>query len=256
MASAGLAVRGATPRGGDLHAHLRRHRDVEPGQGRSALKQLGIPGAKLDEGQRALLLEDRRALRVEFRARTRGGAPRPRAARAGSRACASAGRDRPRAARHHILSRAGAALPDRIRRLAGWRQSHPHRVARLHGRLRARGSRQRARSAATCCTTHYASARRNDTDTPARAAVAPPVPDRSGLGAGPRYGRKQAPRRHRHGTRALREADRERAVATADVHLSCRRRIGRQAGVAADLLGNDGLARELLRSCPAIAPRR
>jgi hypothetical protein len=87
-------------------------------------------------------LEDRRALCVEFRARTRGVAPRPRRARRSRKpALRLGGIDHAR--RAALLSRAGAALPDRIRRLAGWGQSHPHRVARLHGRLRARGLCQR-----------------------------------------------------------------------------------------------------------------
>src|SRR6185295_14267248 len=50
----------------------------------------------------------------------------------------------------------------------------------------------------------------------------------------------------RHETRSVREAHRQRPVAAADGHLACRRRIGRQPGVATDLLRDGGLARELL----------
>ena len=78
--------------------------------------------------------------------------------RAASTACASAGRDR-HARRAALLSHPGSALPDRIRRLPGRRQSHSHRVAGLHRRLRARAARPRAAFGRDLLRDHYASAR-------------------------------------------------------------------------------------------------
>ena len=80
-------------------------------------------------------------------------------------------------ARRPHYYRVQGPLPHRVRRVAGWRQPHPHRVARLHGRLRARASRPGARSAATCCatTTRQRAGRRTGMELRRRSDCASPI---------------------------------------------------------------------------------
>jgi Protein of unknown function (DUF3500) len=102
------------------------------------LDAVGIPAAKLDARQRALLWK----LIETYAASFEPGLARARLAREAGRR----GSDPVRLGRVHrarqaaLLPRAGQALPHRVRRLARRRQPHPHRVARLQRRLRPRSS--------------------------------------------------------------------------------------------------------------------
>ena len=105
-------------------AHLRRHRHRQQGQGRAARAGRHSRGEARREAARAAVEA------VEIYAAISSPASRRRASRApaGRRrgdALRLGGLDRARQAA--LLPRAGAALPDRVRRLAERRQPHPYR---------------------------------------------------------------------------------------------------------------------------------
>ncbi len=108
MGGARFALRRATPRGGDLHAHLRRHRDLEPGKGRSARSRRAFPPRSSTSGSARSCGRSSSSMR---RASSPGWRRRvsPAPGKAGSRACASAGRDRRRVARRTTIACRGRA---------------------------------------------------------------------------------------------------------------------------------------------------